>query len=172
MTSPNLFSEMSKQQVIQYLPVVLVLALVIYRNSRPQIMNEIRFWIPPVLVVLMSAFMFYGIARTEPGAMMYALVTSAIGIVLGIPLGIARGHHSQVRLHDKEGHFIVDPSLVVLLIWLGAFAVRFAIHIFLPTAGDVTLGVSDGLLVFALTSVIVARIVIFRKYLALKSTPA
>jgi hypothetical protein len=58
----------------------------------------------------------------------------------------------------------------VMLIWLGAFGIRYAIRIFLPTAGDLTLGVSDGLLVFALTSVIVARIVIFRKYLTLKNS--
>ena len=160
---------MSQQQIIQGISVLLVLGLVIYRNSRPQVMNEVRFWFPVAIFAFLTAFMFYGITKTEPSAMTHALIASAVGIVLGIPLGIARGHHSQVRLHDKQGHFIVDPSLVVMLIWLGAFGLRYAIRLFLPTAGDATLGVSDGLLVFAITSVIVARIVIFRKYIALKN---
>ena len=160
---------MNQQQVIQGISILLVLGLVIYRNSRPQVMNEVRFWFPVAIFALLTAFMFYGITRTEPTALTYALIASAVGVVLGIPLGIARGHHSQVRLHDKQGHFIVDPSLIVMLIWLGAFGLRYAIRLFLPTAGDVTLGVSDGLLVFAITSVIVARIVIFKKYLSLKN---
>ncbi len=160
---------MSQQQLLQWLPLVLVMGLVIYRNSRPQTMNEVRFWIPPALVILMTAFMFYGSYEMTPGALTYALVASVVGIVLGIPLGIARGHHSQVRLHDKDGHFIVDPSLVVMLIWLGAFGVRFGIRYFMPHAGDLTAGVSDGLVVFAVASVITARIIIFRKYLGLKA---
>lgn len=163
---------MTQQQLIQWIPMLLVLGLVIYRNSRPQVMNEVRFWVAPVLVVLLTGFMFYGAYETTPGAMTFALIASAVGLVLGIPLGIARGHHSQVRLHDKDGHFIVDPSLVVMLIWLGAFGVRFAIRAFLPHAGDLTTGISDGLVVFAVASVIVARIVIFRKYLALKASNA
>lgn len=160
---------MSQQDLLRYLPIILVVILVIWRNSRPQTMNEVRFWIPVALLVFLTGFMFYGLMRVDPDAITYGLIASAVGIVLGIPFGIARGHHSQVRLADKQGHFIVDPSLVVLLIWLGAFAARFLVRFFLPTAGAVTLGVSDGLVVFAMTSVVVARVVIFRKYLALKA---
>lgn len=163
---------MTQQQMIQWLPLVLVMALVIYRNSRPQVMNEVRFWIPTVLIVLMTALMFYGTYQMTPSAVTYGLIASLVGVALGVPLGMARGHHSQVRLHDKEGHFIVDPSLVVMLIWLVAFGLRFAIRYFMPTAGDLTTGVSDGLVVFAVASVVTARIVIFRKYLMLKNAAA
>jgi hypothetical protein len=163
---------MTQQQLLQWLPMLLVVGLVIYRNSRPQTMNEVRFWIPPLLIILLTGFMFFGTVEVTPGAMTYALVASLVGIVLGVPLGIARGHHSQVRLADKQGHFIVDPSLIVLLIWLGAFGARFAIRYFMPGAGDLTTGVSDGLVVFAVASVITARVVIFRKYLNMKAEAA
>lgn len=158
--------------MIQTIATIAIIALVIYRNSRPQVMNEVRFWIPVALVVFLTAFMFFGTAATAPAALMASGIAAVIGVVLGIPLGIARGHHSQVRLHDKDGHFIVDPSLVVMLIWLGAFAIRSGIKYFMPQAGEWTTGISDGLVVFAVTSVVTARIIIFRKYLALKSAPA
>jgi hypothetical protein len=147
---------------------VAVLALVIFRNSRPQKMTEGRFWILPVVIVLVTGFGIYAtLSAPIPGLFAAAGIASLIGLVLGIPLGIARGHHSQVRLGDTPGTFIVDPSLVVMLIWLGAFALRFVVRLYLPNAGAMALGATDGLIVFAIAWVLTARIVVFRKYLAL-----
>ena len=145
-----------------------VLALVVFRNSRPQKMTVGRFWISPALyVVITGVLMWATLAEPIPGLVVAGLIASAIGLVLGIPLGIARGHHSQVRLGETPGTFIVDPSIVVMLIWLGAFAVRFAVRMYLPNAGPFAIGATDGLIVFAIASVVTARVVIFRKYQAL-----
>ncbi len=146
---------------------LMVLALVVYRNSRPQRMTVGRFWIFPGIVILMTAFLMYSTIATVPGVVMAGAIASLIGLALGIPLGIARGHHSQVRLGDTPGTFVVDPSIVVMVIWLGAFAVRFIVRMYVPNAGPLFLGVTDGLVVFAVASVVTARIVIFRKYQAL-----
>lgn len=152
------------------IPTLLILALVVYRNSRPQRMTVGRFWIFPGIVVILTAWLMWStLAAPVPGIALAAGIACAIGLVLGIPLGIARGHHSQVRLGETPGTFIVDPSIVVMLIWLGAFAVRFIVRLYLPNAGPVALGATDGLVLFAVTSVLTARIVIFGKYRELAS---
>jgi hypothetical protein len=145
-----------------------VLGLIIYRQSRPQRMSVGRFWIFPVLVVVLTAWMMWAtLAAPIPGVVLAGSISALVGLILGIPLGIARGHHSQVRLCERPGVFFVDPSLIVSLIWLGAFVVRFIVRMYVPTAGPVALGLTDGLVVFAVTSVITARLIIFRKYQAL-----
>jgi hypothetical protein len=145
-----------------------ILALVVFRMSRPQKMTVWRFWILPAIVVVATVlFMYATLANHVPGVALYGGIASLVGLVLGIPLGIARGHHSNVRLGDRPGTFVVDPSIVVMLIWLGAFVVRFVVRMYIPNAGPAELGMTDGLFVFAVTSVLVARFVIFRKYQAL-----
>jgi hypothetical protein len=146
-------------------PTVLILALVVYRNSRPQTMTAGRFWIfPGIVVVLTIWLMWVTLAAPVPGVAVAGAIASAIGLVLGIPLGIARGHHSKVRLGDRPGTFVIDPSMVVMAIWLGAFVARYAVRMYLPNAGPMALGATDGLLIFAIASVITSRVVIFRKY--------
>ncbi len=161
---------MTHPTVATLVPTLLVLALVIYRTSRPQTMTAGRFWLWPGIVVVLTAWlMWVTLAAPVPGVAVAAGIASAIGLVLGVPLGIARGHHSQVRLGTRPGTFVIDPSIVVMLIWVGAFIARFAVRMYLPNAGSVALGATDGLIVFAIASVITSRIVIFRKYQALVS---
>jgi len=151
---------------------LLILVLIVYRNSRPQKMTISRFWIMPVLIVFLTGYVIWATLAVGHGDLIAGVVAGLIGIALGIPLGLARGHHSKVRLGEQPGTLYVDPSLVVTLIWLGAFAVRYAVRTFIPTAGPVALGATDGLLLFAVTSVLVSRIVIFRKYEALRAGQA
>ena len=143
-----------------------VAALVVLRNLRPQKMTVSRFWIFPILMVALSGFVLWTSVVASPHAPWLGVVAGVIGVALGIPFGIARGHHSRIRLAD-HGTFYVDPSIIVMLIWLAAFAVRYAIRAFLPEAGSLTLAVSDGALLFAIASLVVARLMIFRKYEAL-----
>jgi hypothetical protein len=145
-----------------------VVGLVVYRNSRPQKMTVGAFWIFPVLVVVLTGWLMWTtLAIHVPGVFLAGGIASIVGLALGIPLGIARGHHSNVRLGERPGTFVVDPSIVVMLIWLGAFALRFIVRMYLPTAGPGLLATTDGLVVFAVASLVTARIIIFRKYQAL-----
>lgn len=62
---------------------------------------------------------------------------------------------------------IVDPSLVPLLIWIGAFGLRFGLRQFLPHAGPTALAAGDGFLAFAVASVVASRYVILTRFKAL-----
>ena len=63
---------------------------------------------------------------------------------------------------------LVAPSIVPLLIWLVAYGARFALRAFLPDAGVSALAATDGLLAFAVASVISSRYVIAQKFLRLQ----
>lgn len=151
---------------------IALVALVVWRNSRPQRVTMARFWIAPVILVLLSGFLIYQtlVIAADQGALLAGVVI--VGLALGVPLGVARGHHSQVRLTDTPGVFYIDPSMIVMLIWAGAFAVRYGIRFFLPNSGALGLVVGDGFLAFAIASVIAARIMIFRKYEAMRAQAA
>jgi len=161
-------SQLNPTTIAVYL---IALALVVYRNSRPQRMTAGRFWIFPLIVLVLTVLMMAStLATSIPGIALDGGIAAVIGLLLGIPLGVARGHHSQVRLGDTPGSFVVDPSIIVMLIWFGAFVLRFAVRMYMPNAGAPALAATDGLIVFAVTSVLTARVVIFRKYRRLAAT--
>jgi hypothetical protein len=152
--------------------VIVAVALIVLRNSRPRKMSVMRLWIAPAIFVLLTGFVLWTSLIAAPGNFWLGALASAIGIVAGIPLGFARGHHSDVRLGDKPGTIVLHPSLVVMLIWLAAFAVRYGLRSVLPNAGPAALAISDGFLLFAVSSIVTANVMIFRKYEALRVAQA
>ncbi|MGR4064495.1 MAG: hypothetical protein ACLQPV_03515 [Vulcanimicrobiaceae bacterium] len=141
-----------------------VVAALVFRNMRPQKMTVSRFWISPAILVALTATVLWAGEQLTPPPLGLVVLSIGIGVVAGIPLGIARGHHSNVRPGETAGTLYVDPSPVVMAIWLIAFAFKYAVRFLLPAAGPVAAAATDGFMVFAVTSVLVARVVIFRKY--------
>jgi ABC-type antimicrobial peptide transport system permease subunit len=145
---------------------------VIFRNSRSQKLTVSRFWILPLIVLALTALGLWSTVAVEHADLVATIVSVVIGIALGVPLGIARGHHSKVRLGETPGTLYVDPSLMVTLIWLAAFVLKYVVNTFLPNAGPIAVAATDGFLLFGVTSILVARLVIFRKYEALRAGQA
>lgn len=158
--------------ILNVITTIAVVALLVWRNSRPQKVTVARFWLAPALLVVITGFMVYSTFAVARDQLALAGVSLVVGALLGIPLGIVRGHHSAVRLTDQPGVFYIDPSLIVMMIWLAAFAVRFGLRFILPNAGTAALAVSDGFVVFAIASVLAARVMIFQKYQALRAQAA
>ncbi len=158
--------------------VIVMAAFIVFRNLRPQKLNMSRLWILPGILVLLSAFVIFGSTYAEYANGLEAppvwesIVSVAIGIALGIPLGLARGHASKVRLSEQKGILIVEPSIVVLLIWLAAFAVKYGLKSVLPNAGPGLIVVSDGFLAFAVASVVTVRYLLSQKFKELHVTHA
>ncbi len=158
--------------LISVVTVLAALAIVVFRNARPRTISVARLWIVPAILVILSAFVVWASVAGPSVATWQSILACAIGVVAGIPLGYARGYHSDVRLGDRPRTMVLHPSLVVMLIWLAAFAVRFGLRAFLPGAGATALALSDGFLLFAVSSVVTANVVIFRKYEALANRAA
>ncbi|MFN2527202.1 MAG: CcdC protein domain-containing protein [Candidatus Baltobacteraceae bacterium] len=177
-SSPEGQLQQGGSPVSTVLIVIVMAAFIVFRNMRPQKLNMSRLWILPGILVLLSAFVIFGATYaqyangvdTPPVWELIAAV--AIGIVLGIPLGLARGHASKVRLSEEKGILIVEPSIAVMLIWLAAFALKYGLRAILPNAGPGLIVVSDGFLAFAVASVVTVRYVLFRKFKELHLTEA
>lgn len=146
---------------------VVIAALMIFRYSRPQKMTLTRMWVAPVLFTAMTAFAIWGTQMIAPAPAWQIAAAVLAGLVLGAPLGILRGKHTKVRATERPGVMYLDASWVVLALWLGAFVVRRIVQALLPHGAVATI-VGDGLIVFAISTVVISYYEIYKKYRALE----
>ncbi len=143
--------------------VLVVAVVIVVRFLRPIRMRASRLWVSPAIITLLTIFLVVGEMEqhASPLGITLALV---LGLALGLPFGLLRGRHTDVRKTDDPKVLVVQPSIAPLLIWMVAFGGRFALRAFLPTAGPDALAASDGLLAFAVASIIGSRYVIAQKF--------
>jgi membrane protein CcdC involved in cytochrome C biogenesis len=157
----------NNQLVTQFAIYAVVAGLMIFRYSRPQKMSLTRMWIAPIFFTAMTAFAIWGAQQTNP-APVWAIAVAVIGgLILGAPLGLLRGKHTNVRATDQPGVMYLDASWIVLAIWLGAFVLRAVVRALIPHGTTATI-VGDGLIVFAIATVVVSYYEIYHKYRALE----
>ncbi len=143
---------------------VLVIGAVVYfRLLRPVRMRASRLWVGPTLLALVTGLLVW---QSFDGNVPIPIIAGAVvlGIVLGFPLGLLRGRHTNVQPTSHPGVLIVQPSIIPLAIWGIAFLARFAVRYLLPHAGAMALATTDGLIAFALGSIIGARYVIAQRF--------
>jgi len=153
---------------LTYLIILAALALVIFRNMRPQTMNISRLWLMPVILLVLVGVSFWATAIELPRALLWLpVVAIVIGLVIGIPFGILRGRHSKMRAGKKPGTIIVEPSAITLILFFVAFAARYLMRFFVPSAGPIAIAPADGFLAFAIASVVASRYVLYTRFKAL-----
>lgn len=161
---------METQSPAQWIFIAIAVALVIFRNMRPQKLRLGRIWVVPVLLLLVTMLSIWGSQQIAPAPIWMTVLALVAGTALGALLGLARGQHSRLRLSEKPGTVIIDPSMTVLLIWLAAFAVKFGMRALMPHADALSSAGSDAFIALAVASVIASRWVIYKKARALEAT--
>lgn len=156
----------SNQTVTTIVVYAVVAGLMIFRYSRPQKMTLTRMWIAPILFTALTAFAIYGSQIQNPAPTWEVTVAVIVGLMLGVPLGILRGKHTNVRATETPGVMYLDASWVVLALWLGAFIARRIIQALVT--GPIGSAVGDALIVFAISAVVVSYYEIYKKYRALE----
>jgi hypothetical protein len=152
------------QSIVIY---AIVIALVLYRASRPQRTSVTRMWVFAGLLMVLAAFSIYASATLfRPPAWQIA-AAAVLGLAAGIPLGILRGHHTQVSATDRHGVMQLGPSWATAGIYIGAFLARALIRFFVPLTSPIGTVVGDGLLVFAIGIIGATYYAVYRKYEAL-----
>lgn len=149
---------------------VIVIGLFVYRMSRPQRFTRTRLFIMPFILILATAMSIWGnaVAAAELGAAAAPPAQIALALVLGaivgVPLGIIRGRHSEVKPTERPGVMYVHSSPLIVVVWLAAFALRALIRYFMPHASELTAVVGDGLLAFAVSALITSYAIIYQRY--------
>ena len=156
---------MYQQSPLTYLVILAALALVIFRNIRPQTMNVSRLWTVPVVLLVLAGVSFWATALETPPSMLWLPILAVIiGLAIGIPFGILRGRHSKMRAGEKAGTIVVEPSPITLILFFVAFAARYLVRFFVPSAGPITIAPADGFIAFAIASVIASRYILYTRF--------
>lgn len=137
---------------------------------RPQRISVTRMWISPIILCALTAWVIYANNLLNPAPPYEIAIGLIIGALAGLPFGILRGMHTDVRPTDRPGVMYLGSSWVTLIIFAGAFLLRYLIRLVMPQHGSLTATIGDGLLAFAITFIAASYFVIFRKYEALAVT--
>jgi hypothetical protein len=150
----------------QFLPVVIVLVLLIVRMVRPQRISLTRLWLSPVILCAIAAFSIYTTEMINPAPVWEIALGMVIGALAGVPFGMLRGRHTDVRPTERPGVMYLGSSWVTGLIFAVAFGLRFGIRFIMPHRGSLSTVIGDALLGFAIAFVGTSYLAIYRKYQA------
>lgn len=150
----------------QFLPLAIVAVVLVVRLVRPQRISVTRMWIGPIVLVLLCAFAIYAGETLNPAAPWEIAAALIVGAIAGVPLGVLRGVHTDVRPTDRPGVMYLGSSWVTGAIFFVAFGVRYAVRAVASQHGGSSGAVGDGALAFAITFIVASYLVIYRKYQA------
>lgn len=121
-------------------------------------------WITPILLCALTAWAIYANELLNPAPPLEIALGLVVGAAAGIPFGILRGVHTDVRPTDRRGVMHLGSSWVTVVIFVVAFGLRYAARMLMPHRGSLAAAIGDGLLAFAISFIVTSYVVIFRKY--------
>ncbi len=142
---------------------IVVIAMLVWRMMRPARVSVARIWVRPAILVVFVALAVWGERFTAPAPAWEVAAILAAGAVLGIPLGILRGRHSQVQSTERAGVYVVRSSPFIVVVWLVAFVARGAIRYFIPGASHGATVWSLGFLAFATAAILASAFIVHQK---------
>jgi hypothetical protein len=143
--------------------------VIIFRTVRPQTIGVTRLWVAPLLLCGLLGFAIYGTAMMSPAPVWEVVAGLLVGVAAGVPFGILRGRHTEVKLSDRPGKMHLSSSWITAVVWLGAFGLRAVIRYVGPHHGSLSATIGDALLAFAIGMIATSYLVIFQKYQALRA---
>ncbi|HEY8312859.1 MAG TPA: hypothetical protein VIG51_01680 [Candidatus Baltobacteraceae bacterium] len=147
---------------------VIVVAMLVWRNLRPQKISVGRLFVTPILLAIVVVFSIYGTQSVFPIPPWQIAIALIVGVLAGIPVGLLRGHHSRVRATERRNVMLLDASWQTMAIYLGAFLVRYLLRLAFPPFSPAGAAIGDGVLAFAAAMLIVSYYAIYTKYKALE----
>jgi hypothetical protein len=149
---------------MQLLPLLIVIVLLAIRLIRPQRISVTRMWITPIVLCFLTAWVIYVNETINPAPPLEIALGLIVGALAGIPFGILRGIHTDVRPTDRPGVMYLGSSWITIVIFGAAFGLRYAVRLLMPQHGSLSGTIGDGLLAFAIAFIITSYLMIFRKY--------
>lgn len=107
-----------------YLVPLVIIAIVILRNSRERKVKVERLWISPTILMIMTVVAFA--ANPPPGPVGVAI--DMVAVALGAALGWWRGRASSFAINPETHEVTSRVSPVGMLLILGIFALRYVLR--------------------------------------------
>jgi Protein of unknown function (DUF1453) len=148
----------------QFLPLIIVVAVLTIRLVRPQRISVTRMWVTPIIFCALSAWAIYAAEMINPAPPWEIAIGLIVGAAAGIPFGILRGIHTDVRPTDRPGVMYLGSSWATIAIFGAAIALRYGARALMPHRGSLSSVVGDGALAFAITFIATSYLSIYRKY--------
>ena len=126
-------------------------------------------WVTPIFLCGLTAWVIYLNEIRDPAPPFEIGFGIVIGAICGIPFGILRGMHTDVRPTERRGVMYLGSSWITIAIFAVAIALRYGVRALMPERGSLAGVISDALLAFAIAFIVVSYVVIFRKYERLAS---
>ncbi len=150
----------------QLLPLVVVIVVLTIRFLRPQRLTVTRMWLQPIILCLLAAWVVYAGELIFPAPVWEIGLGIVIGAIAGVPFGILRGMHTDVRPTEKPGVMYLGSSWITMVVFVAAFGLRFGIRQIMPHRGSLASAVGDAMMGFAISFVVTSYVAIYRKYQA------
>jgi hypothetical protein len=149
---------------VQFVPLVIIVAVLAIRLVRPQRISVTRMWISPILLCVLGGWAIYAAQTLNPAPPLEIAFGLVVGAAAGVPFGILRGIHTDVRPTDRPGVMYLGSSWATIAIWAVAFAFRFAARTLMPHRGSLASVAGDAVLAFAIAFIATSYVAIYRKY--------
>lgn len=144
-----------------------MVGILAFRLVRPQRITLTRMWVTPIVLCGMTAWVIYANNYLNPAPAWTIAIALIAGAIAGLPFGILRGLHTDVRPTDRRGVMYLGSSWITVAIFAAAFGLRYTVRLLVPQRGSLTGAIGDALLAFAIAFLAASYVVIFRKYEAL-----
>jgi len=130
---------MGSQSAIYLLVIAFIVFRYAIRELRPRVITP-RIWITPAIFAALLAFVFYGVAMTEPDSWGTVLVWTIGGLVVGVIAGFLIVKNTLIQPGPRTGTVVAQGNYITLVIWVVAIALRFVVK--LIATGSITGGTS------------------------------
>lgn len=127
-------------------------------------------WVTPIFLCALTGWVIYANELLNPAPPYEIALGLVVGALCGIPFGIVRGMHTDVRPTERRGVMYLGSSWITLLIFVAAFGLRAGVRALIPRHGSLAGTIGDALLGFAIAFIAASYVVIFRKYERLAET--
>jgi hypothetical protein len=139
--------------------VIAVLYFVIRRMLTTQTMPVWRLAVIPVVLVVFAIAVVARKPITVTG-----IIAMIVGALAGAVLGYYRSYHSDVKLGPRPGTIVVKGSVILVLIILAAVGAKYVLSFAPGTNPEMSVALGDASFIFGITSVIVARGMLYVRY--------
>lgn len=147
---------------------LVVIAFFVWRMMRPARVSAARLWTRPVILIILTALVIWAEQRTAPSPSWEIAVVTLAGGIIGVPLGVVRGMHSEVKGTDRPGIYYVHSSPLVVIVWVVALLARAGIRYAMPHASHSVAIWTFGLMGFAASAIAVSAYLIHQKLIAVQ----